>query len=95
MCEERSNLHRVPIETRYNLLKKIRFYVPHNCMACVLHCKTDTWSESDVEDVKIPFTKEQVHDMVDLLRLEPKSLRFDAPGNSTDKIFEKIFKSDV
>lgn len=80
MCDERTNLHRVPLETRFNLMKTLRFFVGHNCLACREHSESNSWRRSDVEDINSNFNANHIHEMVDLLRVEPKSLRFDSPG---------------
>lgn len=88
-CFERINLRRIPIDLRYNLMKKIRFYVASKCLVCDLHCNNNAWLADDVKDSNFPFTRNQIEDMVDLLRFEPKRLNFDLPGLY---IFETIPK---
>lgn len=80
LCIERSNLRRVPIQTRYNVIKKQRFYIPQRALSCNLHRDESTWLEIETFNADIPFSNDQIEDMVDLLRLEPKSLNYVLPG---------------
>lgn len=79
-CLQQVNLRRIPIETRYNLMKKFRFYAAPKCVGCDLHRNMSTWLAADVDESNYPFTCDQIEDMVDLLRFEPKRLNFDLPG---------------
>lgn len=54
------------IEARYKLLKGANIYVPQNSRICARHMN-DTWSEVTFE-TKLPFTVNQIEDMIDLLR---------------------------
>lgn len=79
-CSERNKLRRIPIETRYILIKKLRFYIPPKGLGCELHRYSIAWSANDVDESSYPFTRNQIEDMIDLLRFEPKRLNFVAPG---------------
>lgn len=79
-CLERTSLRRIPIETRFNLMKKIRFYVAPTCLVCDSHRHSNVWLADVVNESDFPFSCNQIEDMVDLLRLEPKRLNFELPG---------------
>lgn len=80
LCFERSNLRRVPIKTRYNVLKKQRFYIPQRALSCNLHRDQSTLLGIETCNADIPFSNDQIEDMVDLLRWETKSLNYVLPG---------------
>lgn len=79
-CLEQANLRRISFETRYNLMKKLRFYVASKCVGCDVQRNISSWRAADVNESDYPFTREQIEDMVDLLRFEPKRLNFVLPG---------------
>lgn len=72
ICDEHSNLHRISHQMRNTILKKFRFYIPSKCVVCGQHGDESVWSEMGTELENLPFTVEQIEDMVDLLRIEPK-----------------------
>lgn len=80
LCSEKNHLRRISLETRYNFMKENRFYVPPRGLGCDLHRNINAWSASDFSDSIYPFTQNQIHDMVDLLRFQPKKLNFNSPG---------------
>lgn len=59
-----------------------RFYIGPRGLCCNLHRKIDSWFTVDIINSNHPFSCDQIEDMVDLLRFEPKSLNFDLSGNS-------------
>lgn len=79
-CLEKNHLRIIPIETRYSLMKKFRFYVAPRGLGCDTHRSINAWSATDVSDSIYPFSRNQIEDMVDLLRFQPKKLNFDLPG---------------
>lgn len=88
-CPQNIQLRRFSIETRHNLMKTIRFYVAPRALGCDLHRNMNVWSATDINGLNFPFTKDQIEDMVDLLRFQPKKLNFDLSGW---KIGENILK---
>lgn len=80
LCSEHHEIRRVPIETRFVLMKDIRFYIPPRGLVCELHRRKFEWSSSHVTQSNHPFSHDQIEDMVDLLRFTPKRLNFDLSG---------------
>lgn len=81
LCAEKP-LRRATIKTRFDIMKKLRFYIPPRGLACALHNDTASWSEIEVDNSSYPFTVKQIEEMVDLLRFEPTSLKYDQKGDS-------------
>lgn len=80
-CDERENLHIIPIAVRYKLIHELRFYVPPRGVACENHGGFEQWKEEDIRDCEnIPYTVANIEDMFELLRLKPKSLKYEHKG---------------
>lgn len=61
-------------------MKAKRFYVAPRNLVCDLHRDRNSWSEDDLQIQTIPFTADYIEDMVDLLRIEPRALKYDLSG---------------
>lgn len=70
-CGEK-DLQNASRDIRYELLKNSKFYIPRNSRVCLLHSDYDIWPEH-IRNTNLPFTTEQIEDMIDLLCLEPKT----------------------
>lgn len=53
-------------------MKKHSFYLPRLVKTCSQHSTYETWVTTDFEAGENMFTVEQVEDMINLLRTEPK-----------------------
>lgn len=63
----------VPHETRLKILKELRFYLPKGVRACTQHFESDAWINIvDDENCILNYDKNQIEDMVDVLRAKPK-----------------------
>lgn len=87
-CFERSGLQRATLKLRYDIIKNYRFYIARRGLVCDLHGDVNSWVQDDIQDSYIPFSCENIEDMVDLLRFEPKPLKYGPSGN-----FQPISKS--
>lgn len=47
-----------------------RFYVPKDGRACNFHSRFENWNEAEIPDSFLPFSIQQIVDMVDLLRMD-------------------------
>lgn len=87
-CDEKNNLHGIPIAVRHQLMSELRFYVPPRGVSCDNHHDFDQWNKNDIIDFEaLPFTVEYIEDMVDLLRLKPKYLKQASMHSSNKNIF--------
>lgn len=79
-CDQKSNLHKIPIKIRRDVLKKIKFYIPKLAKACNTHFDYDIWLNIDIERGERCFSVDQIEDAIDLLRMENKLCENTSPG---------------
>lgn len=75
-CSQKTDLIVVPLRERRAVLKEERYYLPKLVKACPVHLNHEAWA-SVCDESEYMFTVDQIEDMVDMLRLDPK------PGQDT------------
>lgn len=83
-CRNKNDLHQIPLNLRFELLKNKRYYIPKLVKACLIHLYYEAWAEANLEGGVTTFTAEQIEDMVDMLRAEKK--RAPVSGMSINEI---------
>lgn len=71
-CNRKSELHKVSLALRLQLLRLHRFYMPKLVRACNQHLHFEAWTPFDCENGENSYTGDQIEDMVDMLRADPK-----------------------
>lgn len=78
---DKQNLRLFSIEVRSKLIHEHRFYVPPRSVVCEYHRALGQWKKEDLDDSElIPYTVENIEEMIDLLRFKPKSLKYEDSG---------------
>lgn len=76
-------INRIPKETRYEIMKSKRFFIPARSLACAEHAEFSVWSQIVIPNGKSMFKAAQIEEMVNLLLYDPKS--------SGDNLRESIY----
>lgn len=80
-CNERvmNRLHKVNIVTRYDVIMRMGIYIPPRALVCDFHNDYKNWM--GVQNIAtLPYTLDQINEMIDLLRLDKESVRGPQPG---------------
>lgn len=74
-CENKDDLHCVPTQKRQESMQRFEFFIPVTAKLCRIHGDLNTWFETELVPSGLPFTAEQILEMVRLLRTVPKPLK--------------------
>lgn len=80
-CNQKNELHTIPVVVRKKILEKLRFYLPKLLKACEIHLVASSWLAIDPLQGENIFTAAQIEDMVDLLRLQSSKMLETSSGN--------------